>query len=76
MRVSTNTVYEQGVFNILQGQSRLLKTQDQISTGRRVLTPADDPVAASRALEVSQSQAVNAQYMRNADSAESACCRT
>jgi flagellar hook-associated protein 3 FlgL len=72
MRVSTNTVYEQGVFNILQGQSRLLKTQDQISTGRRVLTPADDPVAASRALEVSQSQAVNAQYMRNADSAESA----
>jgi flagellar hook-associated protein 3 FlgL len=69
MRVSTNTVFEQGVFNMLQGQARLLKTQDQISTGRRVLTPADDPVAAARALEVSQSQAVNEQYMRNADSA-------
>ncbi|MBK8017793.1 MAG: flagellar hook-associated protein FlgL [Betaproteobacteria bacterium] len=72
MRVSTNTVFEQGVYNILRGQAQLIKTQDQISTGRRVLSPSDDPVASSRALEVSQSKSVNAQFNRNSESAQAA----
>ena len=65
MRVSTTTVFEQGIFNIQRAQALLIRGQEQISTGRRVLTPADDPVAAARALEVSQSKAINEQYARN-----------
>ena len=44
MRVSTNMIYDQGV-NAMQRQSAsMLHTGLQISTGRKILTPADDPV--------------------------------
>jgi flagellar hook-associated protein 3 FlgL len=72
MRVSTATLFEQGVFNIQRGQALLIRTQEQIATGRRVLTPSDDPVAAARTLEVTQSKTMTDQYARNADSATSA----
>jgi flagellar hook-associated protein 3 FlgL len=36
--------------------------QQQLGTGRRILTPSDDPVAATRALGVAQAQSVNGQY--------------
>lgn len=71
MRVSTNTVYEQGVSAILRQQESLLKTQQQVSTGRRILTPADDPVAAARALDVTQAESLNAQYAENRNNAKS-----
>ena len=72
IRVSTNTIFDQGVFNLQRGQSTLAELQDQISTSRRVRTPADDPVAAARSLEVEQSQAISEQYIRNGDSAQTA----
>ena len=72
MRVSTTTVFEQGIYNIHRNQALLVRGQEQVSTGRRVLTPADDPVAAARALEVSQSKEINEQYARNAESATAA----
>ena len=65
MRISTSTIYDSGVNTMQQQTQMLLKTQQQISSGRRVLTPSDDPVAAARALEVSQSQAMNTQYAVN-----------
>lgn len=71
MRVSTNTVYEQGVSTILRQQEGLLKTQQQVSTGRRILTPADDPVAAARALDVTQAESLGAQYAENRNNAKS-----
>jgi flagellar hook-associated protein 3 FlgL len=72
IRFSTNTIFEQGVFNMQRSQSTLVQLQDQIATGRRVRTPADDPVAAARSLEVEQSQAISEQYIRNGDSAKTA----
>lgn len=72
MRISTQMVFEQGVSNIQRNTAELLRNQDQISTGRRVLAPSDDPVASARALEVLQSQSTNGQLIRNADSANSA----
>lgn len=71
MRISTNTVYDQGVARLQQQQEILLKTQQQVATGRRVLTPADDPVAAAHALEVSQADSANNQYAVNRNSAKS-----
>lgn len=71
MRISTQTVFETGANRIGDLQSGLAKTQQQLATGRRVLTPADDPVAAARALEVSQSQSLNTQYGANRQYAKS-----
>lgn len=60
MRVSTGMIYDSGLAAMQSRTGTLLRTQQQLSTGRRILTPSDDPVAAARALEVTQSQAVNA----------------
>ncbi|KAF7599848.1 MAG: flagellar hook-associated protein 3 [Candidatus Dactylopiibacterium carminicum] len=55
MRISTSMLYSTNVSSINRQQSSLLHKQQQLSTGRRVVSPSDDPVAAARALEVSQS---------------------
>jgi len=72
MRISTNMIYDIGTRGVQTQTSDLLKIQQQMSTGRRVLTPADDPIAASRALDVSQSQSTTEQFSRNAKSATDA----
>jgi flagellar hook-associated protein 3 FlgL len=65
MRISTNTMYEAGVSRVTELQSGMLKTQQQLSTGRRILSPADDPVAAARALDLTQGQSINTQFAAN-----------
>lgn len=72
MRISTNTLYSAGMNRLSELQSGLLKTQQQLSTGRRMLTPADDPIAAARALDLTQSQSVNTQYGNNRMNAKNA----
>lgn len=67
MRISTNTFYAAGSSKLGELQATLLRTQQQISTGRKMLTPADDPVAAARAFDISQAQATNTQYGVNRD---------
>jgi flagellar hook-associated protein 3 FlgL len=69
MRVSSSTIFDNNVSLLGQQQSKLLQTQQQISTGRRILTASDDPVAAARALEVTQSDAMNTQYAANRNAA-------
>ncbi len=65
MRVSTNQIYDAGAQGIQQSHSALFKLNNQLATGRRVLTPQDDPVAAAQALVVTQSKEVNQQYINN-----------
>ncbi len=69
MRISSNTIYEASVNAMQQQSAKLLQVQQQISTGRRILTPADDPIGAAQALQVTQAQTLNAQYSTNAGSA-------
>ena len=65
MRLSTNTIFAAGVARLSELQSGIVKTQQQISTGRRILTPSDDPVGAANALNLSQGQAINTQFATN-----------
>jgi flagellar hook-associated protein 3 FlgL len=65
MRISTSQLYRSGVLGMERNQSQLVKLQNQISSGRRILTPADDPVASARALGITQARDVAAQYGRN-----------
>ncbi|HEX5363886.1 MAG TPA: flagellar hook-associated protein FlgL, partial [Gallionella sp.] len=69
MRISSNTMYDTSVAAMTNQQARLLQTQQQITSGRRILTAADDPVAAARALDITQSDAMNTQYASNRDAA-------
>lgn len=62
MRISTSMLFEAGSTRLSDLQSSLMKTQQQIASGRRMLTPADDPIGAARALEVTQAQSTNTQY--------------
>jgi flagellar hook-associated protein 3 FlgL len=70
MRVSTLQTFHIGLNNILDNQTAVNKTQQQVSTGRRVLTPADDPVASTKILQLQQDLAQREQYDRNITAAE------
>lgn len=65
MRISTNTLFTQGQARISELQSGLVKTQQQLSTGRQILTPADDPIGAALVLNLQQGQAINQQFASN-----------
>lgn len=65
MRVSTAQIFNAGSGGIQRNQSGWYKLQNQLSTGRRILAPEDDPVGASQALLVGQAKDVNAQYLEN-----------
>ncbi len=65
MRISTNTLFSAGQARVSELQSGLVNTQQQIATGRRILTPADDPIGASQVLNLEQGQAMNAQFAAN-----------
>lgn len=71
MRISTSQIYDAGSLNIQRNQAGLFKLQNQLSTGRRVLTPEDDPVAAAQALLVTQANEMNTQQMTNQSTATS-----
>lgn len=65
MRISTQQIFDGGAARMGDVQSTLAKLQQQIATGRRMLSPSDDPVAAARALEIGQSKSINTQYADN-----------
>ncbi len=67
MRISSAYIFQQGVQRMLEQQARLLETQQQIATGQRILTPADDPTGAKRLLDLDQALGLTRQYLRNAD---------
>jgi flagellar hook-associated protein 3 FlgL len=70
MRISTNTIYSVNVSALNQQEAKLVQTQQQLSSGRRILTPADDPFGAAQALIVTQSDATNTQYGSNLKAAQ------
>lgn len=71
MRISTQLIFETASNRMSDLQNRLQKTQEQIGSGRRILSPADDPVAATRALDITQSQTINSQFGVNRQNAKS-----
>lgn len=66
MRVSTQGAYLSGLRAIQRLQEALDLTQRQVSAGRRILKPSDDPIAASRALEYREALSRLEQFDRNA----------
>ena len=65
MRISTSQIYRQGIKPITDRQVSLAKVQDQISSGRKILKPKDDPTNSARLMELHKQLTMNDQYGRN-----------
>ena len=65
MPLSTTMFQNLAVQAMLDSQAKLSKTQLQVSTGRRILSPADDPSASAQILELSQGKSMAGQYQEN-----------
>jgi len=70
MRVSTSYIFDQNLTAMLNQQSELGKTQLQVSTGKRILKPSDDPAGSVQILNLQREFSVTEQYLANADKAE------
>lgn len=68
MRISTLQAFNIGVNGITDVSKQSIKTQQQISSGTKILTPADDPVATARIMQLEQELATRDQYQKNIDS--------
>ena len=69
MRISTSQIYDQSVNAILTEQSQLNQTELQLSSGKSILTPADNPSGSAQILNLNQSMAMTAQFQTNASAA-------
>jgi flagellar hook-associated protein 3 FlgL len=71
MRISNNMMMNQSLRDMNTNLSKLDRTQRDISTGKRIHRPSDDPTSMARAQVLRNSIAQNAQFAKNADSAKS-----
>jgi flagellar hook-associated protein 3 FlgL len=71
MRVSTNEIFRLATTGILDQQATVNQTQLQLSSGKRILQPSDDPTGATQALELKTAISTTQQYERNADQVRS-----
>ncbi|MCC6207076.1 MAG: flagellar hook-associated protein FlgL [Gammaproteobacteria bacterium] len=69
MRVSSNQINLIAMNSILDQQTKVARTQEQLSSGKRILTPSDDPSGASALIGYRQSLDTIAQYQENITSA-------
>lgn len=76
MRVATTTLFNISRSGLQKHQTDQARLQEQLSSGRKILTPADDPIASARALQVSQTSSINQQYATNGTAADSALSAT
>lgn len=65
MRISTLSINAQAVNGILNQQAALAKSQQQIASGKRIQSTADDPAAAVQLQELARLQSQYDQYGKN-----------
>ncbi len=65
MRISTNLLFNTGLKTIGTQQADLMHLYQQIGSGQRMVTPADDPLAASQSINIAQSQSLNQRFAEN-----------
>jgi flagellar hook-associated protein 3 FlgL len=70
MRISTAQIFDRGVDNIERQQSAMSRNQERIASGRRILTPSDDPVGAAQTVTVTHAKDRLAQYGANISAAK------
>ncbi|HQU15098.1 MAG: flagellar hook-associated protein 3 [Chromatiales bacterium 21-64-14] len=69
MRIATIDMFQQGTASILNQQTLLSQTQQQLATGQQLLSPSDNPAAAAQVQSLDVSISQTNQYQTNADAA-------
>lgn len=69
MRVSTNQIQIGAINAMLEQQEGLSKVQQQVATGKRVMTPSDDPVGIAQVINLQDSLRRTEQFQKNIDNA-------
>ncbi|WP_322010971.1 flagellar hook-associated protein FlgL [Paraburkholderia sp. J12] len=69
MRIATSQLYNTSVSNMENQQSQLLQIEQQISSGVALTNPADDPLGAAEAVQLSATSATLSQYTTNQNTA-------
>ena len=65
MRISSTLFFQTGLNSINAQQADLMHLFQQVGSGQRMVTPADDPLAAAQAINISQSQSLNKRFADN-----------
>ncbi len=65
MRISTSQIYNAGLDSIQSQQAELNRLQQQLASGKRILSPSDDPGGAVQSMQFRDSIARLEQYERN-----------
>ena len=71
MRLSFLQGFTDSINSILRVQAQTFETQNQISTGQKITTPADDPVGTAKAIQLDQEQSLLQTFQDNIDFSES-----
>ncbi|OAB37676.1 flagellar biosynthesis protein FlgL [Paenibacillus macquariensis subsp. defensor] len=71
MRITNNMLSSQLLTNLNRNAQAMSHTQEQLSTGRKLNKPSDDPVGITYSLRYRSELSSNDQYQRNVDSAVS-----
>lgn len=69
MRISTSMLNDNAVSAILQDQSNLSNTQQQLSSGLSINSPSDNPVGAAQLLGLDNISSQDTQYITNGQAA-------
>ena len=70
MRISSMQIFDIARRSMADANQALVQTQEQMSTNKRVLTAADDPVASTKILQITDELHAIEQYNKNIDIAE------
>jgi len=70
LRVSSSMISDRVIFNLQRSIRRYLDMETNMSTGRRINTPSDDPLGAVRDLNYRAELAKIAQYQKNISQAQ------
>jgi flagellar hook-associated protein 3 FlgL len=71
MRVATSTAYSQGVTSMNTQNYKLNKTMLQLSSGKRIVSPSDDPAGSARVLGLNQAKSRTEQFQDNINTLKS-----
>lgn len=68
-RISTNQMQQSAINSMLKQHGKLSRTQQQVATGQKIFKPSEDPVAASRVVNLKDTLASIEQHQSNINSA-------
>lgn len=67
MRISTGQLYDRSIQSVLNNQADLSDIQQQLSSGKKLLRPSDDPVGAAQVIRLTEELDLITQYKKNSN---------